>query len=354
MNFSFDDEQREFSATLRRALTARAPVTRWLEPNEPDPAWRLLVDELQASAPDVPDDAGGLGLSTVELAITAEELGRVVAPTAFVAGVALAQSLLLAAGAPAAKLLGESLDGRALVLGADPAGSWTELEFDADRGTLSGSFVAPVGARAADTLVAFATAADGGACVLAVAELDGARIVPIDGIDPTAGSAVVTLDRLPTSVCATDDLDRIEAAARRRAQLVVAAMALGGARACLDTTVGYASQREQFGSPIGAFQAVKHRLADLLVETELAASAVYLAACELSDAAGELSAPAALDVATATYQRAARDCIQLHGGMGFTWEHPAHLHLERAHLLAALLGGTDRDRRYASIRPDEA
>ena len=270
MNFSLDGDQRELAATLRRALSARAPVTRWLQDGEAgsDPAWQLIAD-LQAEAPDVGLDRGGAGLSVVELAITAEELGRVVAPTEFAAGVGFAQSLLIAAGDVAAEQLRESLDGRRLVMGADPSGSWTDLDL-ADDSTLAGSFRAPIGARNSDMLVALARTAGGGRA-LVVADLDRRTVAAADGIDPTAGSAVVTLEGEPATVCATDDVDRVEALARRRARIVIAAQALGGARACLDMTATFAQQRQQFGRPIGSFQAVKHRLADLFVETELLA-----------------------------------------------------------------------------------
>jgi alkylation response protein AidB-like acyl-CoA dehydrogenase len=351
VNFSFDDQQREFSATLRRALDKKAPLARWLEPASDDPAWLLLTTELQASAPDLPDDAGGLDLTPVELAITAEELGRVVAPTAFVAGV-FAQGLLASGGAATKADLLAATAGRRLLLGADPAGDWAELHLDGGN-RLSGSFLAPVGARAADGVVAVASTPDGGR-VLAVGDLARATVEPLDSIDPTAGSARVVLDRLPVAVHEVAELDASMAFARRRARLAVAAQALGGARACLALTAGYATQREQFGTAIGSFQAVKHRLADLFVETELAASAVYVAACETDPSKADLATDIAYDVATATYRRAAGDCIQLHGGIGFTWEHVAHLHLERSSLLAFLVPGPSRAARYDHVTSVDA
>ena len=343
MNFSFDDQQREFSATLRRALDKQAPLGRWLQPMADDPAWPLIATELQAAAPDLPDDVGGLGLSAVELAITAEELGRVVAPVAFVAGV-FAQGLLAAGGDDTKNELLASAEGRRLLLGADPAGDWADLDLEAD-GRLSGSFLAPVGARTAEVIIAVANASDGGRA-LAVGSMAGATVKPLDGIDPTAGSARVVLDHLPVAVHEVADVDATIASARRRARLTIAAQALGGARACLSLTAQYATQREQFGAAIGSFQAVKHRLADLFVETELAASAVYLAACETDPEVADLAIDTAYEVATATYRRAAGDCIQLHGGIGFTWEHVAHLHLERSSLLAFLAPGASRAERY--------
>lgn len=358
MNFSFDEEQREFASTLRRALKERAPVSRWLRPGaavEEDPAWPLLVSDLQAAAPDAPSEAGGLDLSAVELAIIAEELGRVVAPPAFTAGVGLAQGLLLEAmredglGRAAGKALAGSAAGQRMLLGASADRPWSQLVLDGD-GTVSGTFIAAVGAVGAQTVVAVAESPEGRALV----SVDAAAVnlTPLAGIDPSAGSAMVELTGAPATVLLRHGVDEVLTWALRRARVAVAAEALGGARACLEMTALYATQREQFGVAIGTFQAVKHRLADLLVEIELTASAVYRAACELTarDASSELSGRVALDVASATFQRAARDCIQLHGGMGFTWEHPAHLFLERAQLLAVLLGPPDPAARYALVQ----
>jgi len=348
VNFSFDEVQREFVATLRRALEQQAPLSRWLQPGPDDPAWQLITTDLQAAAPDLPEDVGGLDLSAVELAITAEELGRVLAPTAFVAGVFVHG--LLAAGGPAtrAELL-EATTGRVAVLAADPADDWCGLVLEPD-GSVSGSFVAPIGARIAQVAVGIAVDADGDR-VLVVIDLSKATVQPIEGVDPTAGSARVVLDHHPGTVHHGIDLPTAIGAARRRARLTVAAQALGGARSCLDLTVQYAGQREQFGAAIGSFQAVKHRLADLFVETELAASAVYLAACETDPGAADTSTDAAYDVATSVYRRAAGDCIQLHGGIGFTWEHVAHLHLERSSLLGVLAPVSSRAQRYDDLTP---
>ena len=362
MNFSFDGEQREFAATLRAALTERAPVSRWLSSEAgaaTDPAWSLLVSDLQAVAADVPEEVGGLGLSVVELAIIAEELGRVVAPAAFTGGVALAQGLLVEAlrsqgpGGAAAKALAESVHGTRLLLGAAPDRSWAQLTLD-EGSRVTGTFVAPVGAVGAETIVAIAEASGGP--VLVTIDAASAEVTEMTGIDPSAGSAQVCLAGAPATVVLRDGIDEAQVWARRRARVVLAAEALGGARACLDMTVLYATQREQFGSAIGAFQAVKHRLADLLVETELAASAVYLAACELAtrDDSSELSSRTAVDVATAVFRQAVRDCIQLHGGMGFTWEHPAHVYLGRSELLAAVQDSSVRSERYDLIRRERS
>jgi alkylation response protein AidB-like acyl-CoA dehydrogenase len=120
----------------------------------------------------------------------------------------------------------------------------------------------------------------------------------------------------------------------------VAAEALGGAQACLDRTVAYSKERIQFGRPIGSFQAYKHRLADMMVEIEQARSAVYWAACAVDEGSDEaaMAVHAAKSFATDTFFRCAGDMIQLHGGIGFTWEHDAHLFFKRARSLQTMLG----------------
>ena len=133
------------------------------------------------------------------------------------------------------------------------------------------------------------------------------------------------------------------AAARAGGWICVAAEALGGAQATLDRTVSYSQERVQFGRPIGSFQAYKHRLADMMVEIEQARSAVYWAACAVDE--GSPEAPLALHSAKSfagdTYMRCAGDMIQLHGGIGFTWEHDAHLFFKRARAIRAMLGDSD-------------
>jgi alkylation response protein AidB-like acyl-CoA dehydrogenase len=379
MNFAFDAEQRELSEVLRDALGREAPVSRWLGSGfdtTADPAWDVLARHLQALAPDLPAEHGGLGLSSVELAIVAEETGRVVSPAAFTASVALAQSLLSAAvrsgsGEPAVRAALEraalgiryavTSDLLALICGRapeTPAGAaapglpvtLSPAGPGSGGATVSGRASVPAGALGAQRLLVLA--AGPGLPVLAEVDAVAAVLEASGGIDPTAGSALVILEDAPALVLIEDEAVAAAAtAARDRARLIIAAQALGGARACLDQTVQYAGQRIQFDVPIGSFQAVKHRLADLFTETELAASAVYLAACEQAAGAGtgRLSALAALDTATEVFVRAARDSIQLHGGMGFTWEHPAHLYLGRALLLASLLGPQQaaREQMYA-------
>jgi alkylation response protein AidB-like acyl-CoA dehydrogenase len=386
MEFAFNTDQRELSGVLRAALERDAPVSRWLsagfDPAD-DPAWRLLARDLQALAPDVPEELGGLGLTPVELTIVAEEAGRVVAPAAFTASVGIAQSILLAAvragaaradGAAVRTALAQAAGGTRyavtdeLTAGGEASGQLTL----SPAGRVSGRAAVPAGAAGAQRLLVLAATPAGP--VLADVAAAATGITPAAGIDPAAGAALADFDDVPAvvllspgqtgvtagvtaGITAGVTAGGIAAAGRDRARLVVAAQALGGARACLDMTVRYAGQRVQFDVPIGSFQAVKHRLASLFVETELAASAVYLAACQQSDGSqAELATLAALDTATTVFVRAARDCIQLHGGIGFTWEYPAHLYLTRALFLSSLLGSerAARERMYALAATEPA
>jgi alkylation response protein AidB-like acyl-CoA dehydrogenase len=150
----------------------------------------------------------------------------------------------------------------------------------------------------------------------------------------------VSLEDVPAeclAVVSTTTLHRI----LLRMRVALAAECLGAAQRCLDMATSYAKVRQQFGRPIGQFQAIKHRLADLLVEIEMARSCVYAAACHLASrswAEAELSAPAALAAATSALSRAARDNVQVHGGIAFTWEHDAHLFVRRGAASSSLLG----------------
>ncbi|HZV10137.1 MAG TPA: acyl-CoA dehydrogenase, partial [Novosphingobium sp.] len=140
--------------------------------------------------------------------------------------------------------------------------------------------------------------------------------------------------------------------------IVAAAEALGGAQACLDRTVAYARERVQFGRPIGSFQAYKHRLADMMIEIEQARSAVYWAACALDEGSDEapLALHAAKSFAADTFFMCAGNMIQLHGGIGFTWEHDAHLFFKRARALQSMLGNGNwhRERIAGMILGDAA
>jgi alkylation response protein AidB-like acyl-CoA dehydrogenase len=166
----------------------------------------------------------------------------------------------------------------------------------------------------------------------------GVTIVPKTTLDQTRPYASITLNDTPGDPL-PDWADGIQAA-RTGGWICVAAEALGGAQACLDRTVAYARDRVQFGRAIGSFQAYKHRLADMMIEIEQARSAVYWAACAVDEGADDvdLALHAAKSFAADTFFKCAGDMIQLHGGIGFTWEHDAHLFFKRAKAIQSMLG----------------
>ncbi|MXP23340.1 acyl-CoA dehydrogenase [Gordonia sp. HNM0687] len=210
---------------------------------------------------------------------------------------------------------------------ADPAGLVTIAE-----GVLSGTVGRVVGAPDADVLVVLAREADSGELVIAVVEQADVQLIPEEPLDLTASAAQVNLDGVTGTVVASGDTARRASVyAHRVALLMIAADSVGVAARAVAMAVDWAGQREQFGRPIGEFQAVSHRCADMLVDTESARNQVQAAAAVESDP--DNAEPAVLLAAAQALSAAVRvteSCIQVHGGIGFTWEHPAHLLLRRA------------------------
>jgi alkylation response protein AidB-like acyl-CoA dehydrogenase len=323
---------------------------------------------------------GGQGAGMVELAVTAEVLGRAAAPgpwgtTAVVAAVVaecgdpeLAKALLprLVDGSVPATLAvpAATPDGRAV-----PSVGLTARGGRGGTLSVSGSLGPLLGGATATSVLA-PVAIDDGVRWVVVEQGPGVEVEPLPSFDPSRRSARWILAEVP--VPADHVLVRVDTARIRDLSLVVfSAEAAGGARWCLDTAAEHARTRQQFGRPIGQFQAVKHRLADILVAVEQAVAAVWDAASALdhqasvlrsgagaSDAASEAAADAkasahlavqlAASLALDGYVEAAKGAIQLLGGMGFTWEHDAHIHLRRSTTLRQIVGGTAPLRAEAS------
>ncbi len=267
----------------------------------------------------VPEEYGGEGAGLPELAVVLFELGRAAAPGPFLPS-ALAAAVVAEAGTDAlrAELLPGLADGsRVGAVGLAGAA-------DGDRVT---DRLVPGGALADVVLVAV------GEDVLVAEQFE--RVPPKAALDTGRRPAAVTL-----AVAGATRLPGAAATARRLARALVAAEAAGVARACLDAAVAYAGQRTQFGRTIGTFQAVKHHAADMLVDAELAVAAAWDAQrAPAGTPEAELAAAVAAARAVPAAVGNAELSIQLHGGIGFTWEHDAHLYLRRAHGLAAFLGG---------------
>jgi len=332
MEFVFTEEQQMIGETAKAFFVENATSARTRKAMAADGVdhdlWSAFCTELGLAGIAMPEAYGGAGLGQVEFAMVAEHAGAQVAALPLL-GLAMASQALSAGGSDAqkAKWLAELAGGKI----AACAGTDT-LTVDGDRLTGTFEFVAHGGA--------------GDVFVLGNAK--GAWIVE-RGAAGVAVSNHVTMDQ--TRPCATVSLDAVVGdpladgakamqAAREAGWICVAAEALGGAQEALDRTVTYAKDRVQFGRAIGSFQAYKHRLADMMIEIEQARSAVYWAACAVDEQASDvaLALHAAKSFAADTFFKCAGDMIQLHGGIGFTWEHDAHLFFKRARAIQSMLG----------------
>ncbi len=338
MHFAFTDEQAMIAETAKAFFAEQATSERtraaMARTGVDDTLWQAFTAELGLAGVAVPEAEGGVGLGMVELAILAEEAGRHVAALPLLASVGLAIPAILAGGSAGqkARLLAHLTAGDLVASFAEVAPGTTWID-----GALTGAALhVPHGARAD----LFVVAVDGTA-LLVERDAPGLTVTPLTSIDQTRPYARLDFGAVAAEPLA--DPAATLAAAHRTGALVIAADALGGAQACLDRTVAYAQERVQFGRAIGSFQAVKHRLADMMVAVEQARSAVYWAACAIDEGSDEaaFAVHAAKAFACDTYSDAAGEMIQLHGGIGFTWEHDAHLYFKRARSNRGLLGTPD-------------
>ncbi len=330
MSIALTDDHVELASVVREFAVdrkVRAQARDRLDaPEEARPTFWAEIAELGWLGLHVAEEYGGSGFGIAELVVVTEELGRAVAPGPFLPTVIASAILTHADDESRARWLRSLVDGTvtagvAVVPGLTEAG-----------GAVSGQVDAVLGAPLADLLVLI-----GDDDVLVVESSDsGVKVGAHADLDPTRLSA-----RVSRSSAAAVRLPRLAATALALTRTLVAAEAVGGARDALDTAVAYAKVREQFGRTIGTFQAVKHHCANMLVGAEAASAVVWdaaRAADENADALGLVAASAAA-LALPTYTTNAELNIQVHGGIGFTWEHDAHLHLRRATVLQALFGG---------------
>ena len=337
MEFAFTDEQQMIAETARAFFAENATSARTRAAVESDgidaALWRDFCVELGFSGIAIPEVVGGAGLGLVELAILAEAAGAHVAALPMLGSLMLAAQAIAAGGSEAQRVAW--LPG--LLAGETIAAFVEDATLEVHDGKLSGGsrFVAH------GALANLFVVTGGSGAWLVRRDVAGVSVTPQTTMDQTRPLAEVRFDGASAETLA-DPAEGL-AAASRAALVGLAAEALGGAQASLDRTVEYAKERVQFGRPIGSFQAYKHRLADMMVEIEQARSAVYWAACAVDE--GSEEAPLALHAAKAfaadTAFRCAADMIQLHGGIGFTWEHDAHLFFKRARSIQTLLGKGD-------------
>jgi acyl-CoA dehydrogenase len=352
MNFDFSPDQKALRDQARKFLSEHASSTkvrRILDTETPYDAelWRGMA-EMGWTGTAIPEVYGGAGFGYLELCVLAEELGRAVAPAPFASTIYLATEALLLAGSEAQKrrwlprvAAGEAIGCFAYAEGPQ-APSADDLATTARDGALTGTKAPVVDGDVADFAVV--AARDGDAMSLYVADLreKGVSRRALRTVDPTRSVAAIVFAGTPAEPLGGRAAGT--ALAQRvldRAAVLVAFEQVGGGQAALDMAREYAVGRFAFGRPIASFQAIKHKLADMYVAIELARSNAYYGAWALSTDAPDLpvAAAAARVSASEAYFHAAKENIQTHGGMGFTWEFDCHLHYRRAKLLGLMLGG---------------
>jgi alkylation response protein AidB-like acyl-CoA dehydrogenase len=351
-----DAEHGELRATVRKFLSDHAPLAKVREAMISELGydanlWRRMADELGILGLTVPEELGGAGAGHIERAIVQEELGRHLTPSPFLASAVLATDLLLALDDPAARsdLLPRMTGGEliAAVAIAEDRGVWASGGATAARGSaeqwlLTGSKAAVIAGDIADVLLVYARAEAGPAWFLVKAAdaPQGLRRTTLTTLDPTRRLARIDFDATPATMLLSGDPVDVVNRVFNLGGVALAAEQLGGLERILQLTVEYAKVRIQFGRPIGSYQAVKHGCADMYCDWELGQSALRYASWSADHAPEELPAAAALALAYLgpAYFRAATGGVQYHGGIGFTWEHDAHLYYKRAKSTELLFG----------------
>jgi len=361
VDFALTEEQQELGRTVRAFLEQKSPETevrRLMETDEGyDPeVWQQMATQLGLQGLVVPEELGGSGFTVRELAIVLEEMGRALLCAPFLA-TTLATVALMESGDDAAQkalLPGIAAGERiATIALAEDSGGWDEASITLPATEAGGSWTLN-GAKGyvldgliADTILV-AARTPGGVSLFSVAgDAAGIERSALSTMDQTRKLARLTFSGTPAQLVGEEG--RSWPTVERTLQLAAVALAaeqVGGAQRCLELSVDYAQNRIQFGRPIGSFQAVKHRCADMLVQVEMSRSAASYAALCAAERSEDLAiaAPMAKSYCSEAYFRVTADTIQVHGGIGFTWEHPAHLYFKRAKS-SELLFGTPRQYR---------
>lgn len=361
------DDQRELQALVREFLTEKsteADVRRLMDTEEgyDRQLWRRMAQEVGLQGIAIAEEHGGQGFGWIELGIVLEEAGRALLCAPLFSTVVLAASAITESGddtAARSRLPGIA-DGSTIATLAFPGenGRWdadgvtAQAVRDDESWRISGTSPVTIDGHIADFYVVPARTRDGFGLFL-VDRGDGVDVTPLTTLDQTRKLASVTFDGVLAAPLG--DLSDGWAVLERVLDLAAVALAAeqaGGARAAFEASVAYLKERVQFGQPIGAFQALKHMAADVLIEVESAKSASTYALWAAAQARDELPAAASLAAAFCTdaFVTAAHQNIQFHGGMGFTWEVPAHLYFKRARADELLLGDGDFHRERLAQR----
>ncbi len=370
MHFAFNEEQEELRAAARSFLADHSSPdqVRQAMASERgyDPeVWKRMSAELGWTSIVVPERYGGLGLGYVELVALLEIMGGALLCAPFFSSVCLASNALLAGGTEEQKAehLPALAAGQLLATLActEPNGDWGAAGIETIARKQGGDFVLSgrkrfvLDGHCAELLIVAArkegTTGEDGISLLAVpADARGLERRALPTMDQTRRQAAIELRdvRVPAR-CLMGEEGRGGPALRKTLDLAAVALAaeqVGGAQKCLDLSVEHARERVQFGRPIGSFQAIKHKCADMLLEVESARSASYYAGCVAAEDGAELPMVASLAKARCSdaYFRCAAETLQIHGGVGFTWEYDVHLYFKRARSTEIFLGDATHHR----------
>jgi alkylation response protein AidB-like acyl-CoA dehydrogenase len=348
MNFAFTEEQEELRSTVRAFLEAKSSEEAVREQMETEngfdtAVWSQMAEQMGLQGLHIPEEYGGSGFGYVELGIVLEEMGRALLCAPFFSSVVLAANTLLLSGDDAAKAAhlpgiasGETI---ATVAFTEPSGKWDEsgIEMAASGSgsdyTLSGTKMFVIDGHTANLIIVAARTAAGVSLFAVDGDASGLTRTALSTMDQTRKQAKLEFDNTPATLIGTEGAGwDVLSQMLDLAAVSLSAESVGGAQQVLDMAVEYAKVRVQFGRPIGSFQAIKHKCADMLLEVESAKSAAYYGMWCASEMNDELPSVASLSKAycTEAYFHAAAENIQIHGGIGFTWEHPAHLYFKRA------------------------
>ena len=356
MSMTFSAEQEELRSSVRRFLeqkSSSAEVRRLMETEEGyDPkVWSQMAEQLGLQGLALPEEHGGSGYGFIEQIAVLEEMGRALLCAPYFSTVVLAATALLESGDEAAQkdLLPGIADGSTIATLAwveDPA-SWdtsaisTTAKRSGDGYALDGTKTLVLDGHIANLLLVVAQTDSRPSLFAVEADASGLTRRSLETLDMTRKLASLELSGTPARLiaeegAATGILERT----LQHAIVALSAEQVGGAQKCLEMSVDYAKLRVQFGRPIGSFQAIKHKCADMLLEVESAKSAAYYAAWAIADKTDEVPVVTALAKAYCSdaFASAATETIQIHGGIGFTWEHDAHLYYRRAKSTEQFLG----------------
>jgi alkylation response protein AidB-like acyl-CoA dehydrogenase len=347
------DALREAAREFLAAKSPESAVRAAMETGYDPAVWEQMARQLRLPGLALPSDYGGDGFGLTELEVVLEEMGAALLCSPFFGTVVLAAQALLASAdkAACARYLPGIAAGQttATLAVAEGNGSWdpATVQTRAERADnsnwrLTGSKSFVIDGSIADLVLVIARGNEGLALFAAERGAAGLRAEPMTTLDPTRPLAGLTFDRVPAVLIGSEGQgDQLMSQVLDLACVALAAEQAGGARRCLEMSAEYARTRFQFGRPVGSFQAVKHKCADMLIRVELA-EATAREAARLADAAAAefpVAAATAHICSSQAYMFAAAENIQVHGGIGFTWEHPAHLYFRRAKSSELLFGG---------------